>query len=89
MRCIIIGIIALFSTSFLFGQTNHKLDKEKSKITIKGTSSIHEWESEVNDFQGSGLFNIQGNQITNAEDIQIKVVVKSIKSGKSIMDGSP
>tara|TARA_R110002096_G_scaffold39541_2_gene108211 strand:- start:326 stop:886 length:561 start_codon:yes stop_codon:yes gene_type:complete len=87
MRCIIFGIIALFSSSFLFGQANHKLDKEKSKITIKGTSSLHDWESKATDFQGSGLFTIENDQITKVEDIQIQVIVKSIESGKSIMDG--
>ena len=87
MRRITFVIIAFFYSSFLFGQANHKIDLKTSKITIKGTSSIHEWESEVKDFQGSGLFTIEGSQITNAENILIKVVVKSIESGKSIMDG--
>ncbi|MEQ6119767.1 YceI family protein [Reichenbachiella sp. MALMAid0571] len=87
MRCIIFGIIAFFYSSFLFGQANHKIDLKTSNITIKGTSSLHDWESEATDFQGSGLFTIEGNQITNAEDILIKVMVKSIESGKSIMDG--
>jgi len=51
-------------------------------MTITGTSSIHDWESIVNDF--SVYADVNDESII---DLAVEVEVKSIKSGKSIMDG--
>lgn len=79
-------IIALFSYSFSFGQSSCQLDLMASKVTINGTSSLHDWESTAMDFHGNVGFVLQGDKIVESEDIFIAIVVKSIKSGKSIMD---
>jgi hypothetical protein len=57
------------------------VNKADSKIVISGTSTIHDWESDVTDFS------ITGNWTANAvTDLKASAVVKSIKSGKSVMD---
>ncbi|MBU2913746.1 MULTISPECIES: YceI family protein [Reichenbachiella] len=77
LTTIIFAVIAL-----LAGQTQLKLNKEKSSITIFGTSTVHDWESTVNTFDIRG--DKDGNSIKN---LKVTMVTKSIKSGKSIMDG--
>lgn len=76
----------LLLISMLIGSVSNdsselKLDKSRSSLSILGTSSVHDWESVVNEFSVSG--NIDGKSITS---LKVEVVVKSIESGKGIMD---
>ena len=69
---------------YLFAQTPLKLDT-KSSMAINGTSTLHNWESEVSNFVLTGI----GTEKDGKVDIQaltLTVPVKSIKSGKSLMD---
>lgn len=59
---------------------------ESSKIVIKGTSSVHDWESDVTEIDGTGTFTVNEGKIISANDVRITVPVKSIKSGKDGMD---
>lgn len=73
-------IITALVGYFSFGQI--KLNTEKSAMQITGTSSLHDWEMDVNEFNVTGL-------ITDAEvqNLEVTIMAKSMKSGKSIMDG--
>ncbi|MEQ6167220.1 YceI family protein [Ekhidna sp. MALMAid0563] len=73
-------ILAALTGFFSFGQIN--LKTEKSSMIIAGTSSLHDWKMSVEDFDVSGA--IVDNQVQN---LKVAVVAKSMKSGKSIMDG--
>jgi len=59
---------------------------ESSKMVIKGTSSVHDWETEVTVIHGTGSFSVKDGKIEGANNVQITIPVKSIKSGKSGMD---
>lgn len=58
-----------------------KLDKSRSSMSIIGTSSLHDWESKVNDFSLTGTINE-----STLSDIKVEVVTNSIESGRSIMN---
>lgn len=58
-----------------------KVDTTKSSIKINGTSTVHDWVSDVNSFAVSGVMADDA-----VKDLKVVVDVKSIKSGKSIMD---
>ncbi len=62
-------------------QAEFTLAPAESKMVIQGTSSIHDWESNVNDFSINGVIN---ESVIN--DLLVKVATKSIESGKGIMD---
>lgn len=64
---------------FSLGQI--KLNTEKSTMQVTGTSSLHDWEMDVNEFDVKGT--ITDSQVQNLE---VTVIAKSMKSGKSIMD---
>jgi polyisoprenoid-binding protein YceI len=56
-------------------------------MSVSGTSSLHEWESDVTKVEWTGAFAVQGNQLIDIKDVLVKIPVTSIKSTKgSIMD---
>jgi polyisoprenoid-binding protein YceI len=83
--------LIIISLSFLIwnnaaSQAPYKIDLSASKITINGTSSIHDWASDLTKFSGNGVFIIEQQKLVKADNVTISMNVKSIKSGKSIMD---
>ena len=57
------------------------------KITINGTSSMHDWQSSVQKLEAKGSFGITDNTLTDIRDIVVKIPVTAIKSTKGrIMD---
>lgn len=69
--------------SFLFAeQTEISLKPDQSEMQVLGTSSIHDWESDVKDFSIKGIL-VGDDQIKN---LRVDVKAISLKSGKSIMD---
>ncbi|MEP2026600.1 MAG: YceI family protein [Reichenbachiella sp.] len=79
----ILTIIIISCCAFLIKAQPLKFDKSASKMEIQGTSSVHDWESTVENFTVEA--NLNGDQIS---DIQFSAIVKSIKSGKSGMDSN-
>lgn len=80
MKKLIIILILIVPVVFVNAQTLN-LDKTTSKLSVLGTSTLHDWESDVEEFDVSADRN--ANQLIN---ITFSAVVKSIKSGKSAMD---
>lgn len=75
----IILFIAAFICTIPAGEL--KLDATKSSLKITGTSSLHDWEMTVDEYDITGA--AEGNSIQN---LKVAVVSKSMKSGKSVMD---
>ena len=57
------------------------LDEEKSSFTIKGTSTIHDWEMVSNELNGH--YTIQDGNLSSTS---VNVNVTTFKSGKNLMD---
>lgn len=51
-----------------------------SKVTVTGTSTLHEWESEVTKVEWTGFFDIENNMLKGIRDVVVKIPVTSIKS---------
>jgi len=58
----------------------------ESTAIIKGTSSLHDWESEVEEISGSAKIAHDGKVITEIEALSLSFVTKSIESGKGKMN---
>ncbi len=57
------------------------------KLTVKGTSSMHDWESTVEKLEVKGSFVLQNNSLADVRDVVVQIPVKAIKSTKGkIMD---
>jgi len=80
--------LALISAVFtvVSGQREYRMDTRGSKMTVSGTSSIHEWEMDVRDPEGSAKFLWDSNRIQGISDLSIKVKPAKLDSGKKIMD---
>lgn len=57
-----------------------------SQATVIGTSTLHDWESEVEDISGSGNLEFEGTVLKGVPTMEIKFIVKSIESGKGKMN---
>jgi polyisoprenoid-binding protein YceI len=78
-------LVALLMLAFLVpagvsAQTAYKI--KTSKLTIDGTSSLHDWTSEAKQLEWTGVFTVQDKKLVEVKDVQVKIPVKSIKSTK-------
>lgn len=81
--------ILLFSLSFVLGLTINAqkyVVSPSSEVSVVGTSSIHDWESEVESVKGSATFNIENGMVTAIPEMDITIKAESIESGKSKMN---
>jgi hypothetical protein len=58
----------------------------KSTMVVTGTSTLHDWESEVTNWQLSGRGKKENGKLSAIESLTLTIPVKAIKSGKGIMD---
>lgn len=80
----VISLLMIMVFQTLQAQETYQVSQE-SKMVIKGTSSLHDWESEVTELQGQAQLSLQG-QKPSFQGFTFDIPVKSIKSGKSSMD---
>lgn len=59
-----------------------KANTFSSKITIMGTSTIHDWESKTEQITGE----FEMNNTSEIQSLTVKIPVVSIKSGEKLMD---
>ena len=78
-------VLSVFLTTTLFGQATFKVDPE-SKITINGTSTLHDWSSDVGTIKGTYIFKdavLKKKLPTSGsitEEVKLVIPVTSIKS---------
>lgn len=81
-------IIGILSTISISAQNNFTIDKSSSSVIITGTSSLHDWESNVESFDSQLIPTInEEGALIGIESLSFSADVESIKSGKGIMDG--
>ncbi len=62
---------------------DYSLDTSESTMSVLGTSTLHDWESVVEEVSAQAT--VKGKSLTN---VSLQAVVKSIKSGKAGMDSN-
>jgi polyisoprenoid-binding protein YceI len=69
----------------LLGQTSCQL--KSGKLTVDGTSTLHDWTSEATEVSMTGQFTVSDGKLAEVKDVQVTVKVAGIKSTKGkIMD---
>lgn len=77
-------IILFFLTSNLISAQQFNLLNGESKLTVLGTSSLHDWHVTAENQSGKIVFkNLETGEI---EKCNVEIVAESLKSGKSSMD---
>lgn len=67
-------------------QVIYSINPDESSLTIQGTSSVHDWESNVENFDIEITLTESDEANINIESLLFEAEVSSIKSGKRIMD---
>lgn len=82
---LLIAALVVWS-NFAIGQTIAKV--KPSKMVVQGSSSLHDWESEITKADWKGSFIMDANKLTEIKNVEVKIPVESIKSTKGkMMDG--
>jgi hypothetical protein len=80
------GFIVRFIIAFIFSALSVKAQVPYSvksfSMTIDGTSTLHDWTSEVTQLEFSGLVITESRMIKELKNVTVKIPVKSIKSTK-------
>lgn len=64
------------------------LKVKANKMTVQGSSTLHDWESQITRADIKGVFTIENDKLVEAKNIEVKIPVESIKSTKGkMMDG--
>ncbi len=75
----------LLPLNLVYGQSNFRISSYS--LTIKGTSNLHDWESQAKEVRANGSFTLDANVLQAINSLTVEIPVKSIKSAKgSIMD---
>ena len=67
-------------------QKSYVLNPEKSKMTIQGTSSLHDWEMEVRDMNCLTKIMTAGRKLSSVQYIEFSCSPTSIMSDYKLMD---
>lgn len=78
------GERALLTESNALSELN--IDNATSSFVIEGTSSLHDWEMISDTFTGSIKMGKNKNAALDIKEINVKVGVETLKSGKKVMD---
>lgn len=87
MKSLSIYAIALFvfMSTVTFAQESYQMTA--SKVSVAGTSTLHDWESEVTEVNMQASLDMVDGQLQAIPGLLVKIPVKSIKSTKGrIMD---
>lgn len=77
-------LVLLFLSSALFAQS-YTISDQSTAVVI-GTSTLHDWESDVEEIKGEASIETSSGQIEDITKMDLQFKVESIKSGKSRMD---
>lgn len=84
--CVLGSILVSFTMTSELSSISYNIDKS-SKITIEGTSNVHDWVAHVNMVTGDVEFGVSDDGLIRINECNVNIDVKSIKSEKgSIMD---
>ena len=78
--------VFFLSVTTAIAQSSFEITPFTSKMSILGTSNLHDWESDVCDLSGEATIYLDAERIENIENLSFSVPVKSIESGNYIMN---
>lgn len=85
LRNLTLLLIAVFSFQQIQAQ-EVKVNNTNSKLTIFGTSNLHDWDMKAERMSGTATFKMEDGKLTGIDKLNFAVDVESLKSGKSGMD---
>jgi len=74
-----------FFAPLVYGQ-QLTVNESNTKVSVDGTSTVHDWTIEAEKFDGKADVKIENNALQSINSLSFNIPVKSLKSGKSAMD---
>ncbi len=81
-----IGILASLFAITATAQNVYKLNEKTSKLSVTGTSSLHDWEMKSTGFSAETGLKLADGSISEIQYIKFSTPVSALESGKNIMD---
>jgi polyisoprenoid-binding protein YceI len=75
------AVVLMFNT-ISFAQL---LKVKPNSMTVQGSSTLHEWESQITKSEWKGSFQIENLALVDIKNLEVKIPVESIKSTKGKM----
>lgn len=82
---ILAALVSLAGSREILAQERFTID-EKSEMVIKGTSTLHDWETKATELNGSGVFDIKNQTIASIDNFKLLIPVRSLEGSKKGMD---
>ncbi len=86
LKIILVGLL-FFTTSNFIAQES-KINLAESKLTVFGTSNLHDWDIVAKAMSGKANFNFESNILKDIESLDFSVESEQLLSGKSGMDSN-
>ena len=86
LKIILVGLL-FFTTSNFIAQES-KINLAESKLTVFGTSNLHDWDIVAKAMIGKANFNFESNILKDIESLDFSVESEQLVSGKSGMDSN-
>lgn len=86
LKIILVGFL-LFTTNINNAQES-KLNLAESKLTIFGTSNVHDWNIVAHAMGGKATFSIEANILEEVKYLDFSVETEQLLSGRSGMDSN-
>ena len=86
-KIVVILLSYILASCIIAPAFSQELTIEKKQIFVRGTSTLHDWESSVNEVTLTGVIELEDKSLESLNDIQVSIKSKSIKSTKGdLMD---
>ncbi|MDQ7918129.1 YceI family protein [Mesonia sp. MT50] len=85
MRNLAVFILFIFQVGQATSQ-NFIADAASSKMSVSGTSSLHDWDCPADTFTGKLNANMENGKLQSITSFHFELKAESLKSGKSLMD---
>jgi polyisoprenoid-binding protein YceI len=85
LRNLTLLLITIFSLQQVQAQ-EVKVNNASSKLTIFGTSNLHDWDMKAERLSGAATFKMEDGKLKGIDKLNFVVDAESLKSGKSGMD---
>jgi hypothetical protein len=82
---LVLAFIMIFSV-FTISAQEAKVVMTESKLTVDGTSNIHDWTIDGKSLNGNLNAVIENNALKSIKSLEFNVVVEQLKSGRNGMD---
>lgn len=76
----------ILTASLAMAQATVQISNENTKVVVKGTSSVHDWECVSEKANFSAEVEVADNALQNLTALSFNVEAESLKSGKGSMD---